>query len=255
MNKNIYIVLGLVVLCVALFAFGGTKEALAQVQVNINIATPPPLQFAGPPDVCVVPSAPGYVYMVPNYDGLYFYGGTWYRFYNGYWFRSPIYNGYWEYIPPSMVPQVVIVIPPEYIHYVPYGYYRIHYNDLHRHWRTWDEQRHWHNYDWYKHEKREDVQRERYSHIENDRHQRGGQKPEHQQGQGQQHYEGKPPQHPQGLEHQQQGVQKPQQQGVKKQQQQGQVYQQQGVKKQQQQGQGHQQQGVKKQQEQGEREH
>ena len=51
MRKSIYTVLGLAVLFGALFAFGGTKEASAQVQVNIDIVAPPPLQFAAPPDV------------------------------------------------------------------------------------------------------------------------------------------------------------------------------------------------------------
>ena len=76
--------------------------------------------------------------MVPDYDGVYFYEGNWYRFYNNYWFRSSHYNGGWDYIEQSMVPQVIFVIPPEYIHYVPSGYYRIHYNDFYGNWRTWD---------------------------------------------------------------------------------------------------------------------
>ena len=93
MKKSIYRVLGVTVLFGAMFALGGTKEASAGLQVNIGIAAPPPLQFAAPPDVYVVPSGSSYVYMVPDYDGIYFYGGNWYRYYNDDWFRSSRYNG------------------------------------------------------------------------------------------------------------------------------------------------------------------
>ena len=48
MSKSIFRVLVLVVLLGALFAFGGTKEALAEVSVNINIG-PPPIVVVEPP--------------------------------------------------------------------------------------------------------------------------------------------------------------------------------------------------------------
>ena len=220
MKKSIYRVLGLAVLFGALFALGVTQEASAQVQVNVDIVAPPPLQFAAPPDVYVVPSGTSYVYMVPNYDGVYFYGGNWYRFYNGYWFRSSNYNGYWDYIEPSMVPQVIFVLPPEYIHYVPSGYYRIHYNDFYSNWRTWDQRRHWDRYDWYKHERRDDIRRERYSRIERDRQQRGVQTPQQQQGQERQQHDVQQPQQPHVQKPQQPNVQRPQQHDVQKPQQQ-----------------------------------
>ena len=196
MKKSIHGVLGLVVLLGTLFAIGVTQEASAQVQVNVNIVAPTPLQFAAPPDVYVIPSGISYVYMVPNYDGLYFYNGYWYRFYNGYWFRSFIYNGYWDYMELPMVPQCIIAIPPEYIYYVPSGYYHIHYHDLHRNWRTWDEDHHWNRYDWYKHEMRDDIRRERYSHIDRDRQQRGIQAPRHQQGHERQRHDVQQPSAP-----------------------------------------------------------
>jgi len=233
MKKSIYGVSGMAVLLALLFVIGVTQEASAQLQVNVNIVAPPPLQFAAPPDVVVIPSGVSYVYMVPNYYGVYFYGGHWYRFYNGYWFRASIYNGYWDYIDLSMVPQFIIAVPPEYVYYVPSGYYRIHYHDLHRHWQAWDEGHHWHGYNWYKHEMRDDVRRERYSHIERDRqrhdvprHQQyGAQKPKHydnhktqrsdaprpqQHGSRKpQHYDNQQPQRHDAPGHQQYGAQKP----------------------------------------------
>jgi hypothetical protein len=212
MKKSIYRVLGLVVLFGALFVLGGAQQASAQVQVNIGIVAPPPLQFAAPPDIYVVPSGTSYVYMVPDYDGVYFYGGNWYRFYNNYWFRSSHYNGGWDYIEPSMVPQVIFVIPPEYIHYVPSGYYRIHYNDFYSNWQTWDHKRHWDRYDWYKHERRDDIRRERYNRIDRDRQQRGVQTlHQQQQGQGRQQPAVQKPQQHDVQRPQQPAVQKPQQ--------------------------------------------
>jgi hypothetical protein len=230
MKKSIYRLLGLAVLFGALFAFGGPQEASSQVQVNIGIVAPPPLQFAAPPDVYVVPSGTSYVYMVPDYDGVYFYGGHWYRFYNNYWFRSSIYNGYWDYIEPSMVPQVIFVIPPEYIHYVPSGYYRIRYNDFYGNWRTWDQRRHWDRYDWYKHERRDDIRRERYNRIDRDRQQRGVQTL-HQQQQGRQQHDVQRHQQPAVQKSQQHAVQKPKQHDGQKQQQHDGQKQQQGEKK------------------------
>ncbi len=201
MTNSYIVLLAAALLLGALGAPGGLKEASAQVQVNINIVEPPPLQFASPPAVYVIPSGRSYVYMVPDYDGVYFYGGNWYRFYNNHWFRSSHYNQRWDYIETSMVPQVIIVVPPEYIHYVPSGYHRIHYDDLHSNWQSWDERRHWDSYDWYQNERRDDTRRERHNYIQRDRQQRGAQSPQHQQVQG----------------HQQQNIQKSQKQHIQKQ--------------------------------------
>ena len=216
MKKSMYGVLGFAVLFGALVALGWSKDASAELRVNIDIAIPPPLQFAEPPDVYVVPSGTSYVYMAPNYDGVYFYGGNWYRLYNGRWFRSSHYNERWDYIETSIVPQVIVVLPPEYIHYVPSGYHRIHYDDLSSNWQSWDQGRHWDSYDWYKHERRDDVRRERYNFIERDRHQRGIQTQQHQQWRGRQQHDVQRPQQHDVQRPQQHNVQRPQQHDVQR---------------------------------------
>ncbi|MFI4962890.1 MAG: hypothetical protein ACHP6H_03435, partial [Legionellales bacterium] len=136
-------------------ATAGTTD---QGNINFPVA-PPPVDGVGPslpqgvaaaPDVVVVPSGETYVYMVPNTTGVYFYGGSWYRYYEGYWFRSPVYAGNWSMVAPTVVPRVVVNVPPEYPRYLPPTYYRIHYNDLHQHWQEWDRNHEWHNRDWYK---------------------------------------------------------------------------------------------------------
>jgi hypothetical protein len=116
-------------------------------------APPPPEKQAAAPDVVVVPSGTSYVYMAPDVPGIYFYHGYWYRYYKRYWYQTAIYGGPWVYIEASAVPLVVVDVPPDYIYRLPRGYYRIHYHDLYRHWRTWDHSRHWNRYDWYRHER------------------------------------------------------------------------------------------------------
>ena len=239
MKKNIYRVLGLVAIFGALFSLGLTKPASAGINVNIDIAIPPPYQFAGPPDVYVVPSGSSYVYMAPDYEGIYFYGGNWYRYYNERWFRSSHYNGDWGYIETSNVPQVIIVVPPEYIHYVPSGYYRIHYDDFHSNWQTWDQGRHWDSYDWYQHESSDAIRHERYNSIESNRQQHGVQSSQHQQGHQQQNVQKQQKQNSQ--KQQKHNVKKPQKQNSKQQQKNG--------------GQKQQHDAQKPQQQQGEKEH
>ena len=137
------------------FVFGMlVVNASADVNVNIGISVPP-LVFAAPPDLVVVPSGPADVYLVAETPGVYFYGGYWYRFYGGRWFRATIYSGPWAYVTTSLVPVVVVDVPPDYVRHLPRGYYRIHYQDFDRHWRGWDRTRHWNKYDWYKKEVRE----------------------------------------------------------------------------------------------------
>lgn len=152
---------------VAVFSLLGAPLATAQdVSVAIDIGVPPPISFAAPPDVVVVPSGESYVYMVPNRVGLYFYGGHWYRYHLGHWFRSDIYNGSWGLIDIGLVPSFVLDIPPEYPRFLPRGYHRLHYGDFYRNWNSWDRDRHWHNRDWFRREMRPDVRQQRFSRIE-----------------------------------------------------------------------------------------
>jgi len=148
----------IVLLMVCLF-FVVSTPLIGEARVNVNIGIAlPPLAFAGPPDVVVVPGA-AYVYMVPDVLGLYFYGGFWYRIHEGRWYRSNLYSGPWNYVGRSRVPRDIMNIPPNYYTHFPPGYHRIPYGDLHRNWRTWDNRRHWDRYDWYKHEYREHGRR------------------------------------------------------------------------------------------------
>lgn len=127
----------------------------ADLQVSIGIGVPPPLPFAVPPEVVVVPSGIGYVYMVPGIVGLYFYQGYWYRYHGGYWYRAVSFSDPWAPVAIALVPAPVVVIPPDYILDMPPAYYRIRYDAFHRSWRDWDRGRYWHGQPWYReHERR-----------------------------------------------------------------------------------------------------
>ena len=149
--------------------------AVAQVNINVNAPAPPPppgqdetapqegvqevpgapvppppLSFATPPDMVVVPSGGADVYLVPGTPGLYFHGGNWYRFHSGYWFRSGLYSGPWAGIGAGFVPGYVAAIPPDYVLGVPAGYHRIHYGEFHDHWREWGHSHYWGGQPWYR---------------------------------------------------------------------------------------------------------
>jgi hypothetical protein len=197
-QRNIFILRFLIVLvCIPIIGFlmGARVEAQPTVQVEVNVPpppavqvevqapaeeyipegdpTPPPPLAIREPELVVVPSGNAQVYMVPSMVGVYFYGGSWYRFHHGVWFRAAFYNDPWVLVAPAIVPRFVVGIPPAYPLYLPPAYHRIHYRDFHSHWRTWDRERYWHRYDWYRNERRADIRRERerqaHARMERDR--------------------------------------------------------------------------------------
>jgi hypothetical protein len=107
--------------------------------------------------------------MVPGQTGFYFYGGYWYRVWEGRWYRAGFYNGPWGYVDVGVVPGVIVSVPPEYPLFLAPGYHRIHYGDLYGHWRGWDHDRYWHRQEWFRHEMRSDVIREHHLRAEHER--------------------------------------------------------------------------------------
>src|SRR5512139_3295891 len=83
-------------------------QEYSESEVQAEVPPPPPMQFAAPPEVVVVPSGDAYVYMMPKRFGVYFFGGLWYRYYNGYWFRAPMYDAPWVPVPVAVIPNVII---------------------------------------------------------------------------------------------------------------------------------------------------
>ncbi|MEN6469523.1 MAG: hypothetical protein ABFD45_11310, partial [Smithella sp.] len=90
MNK---LLLGKVLLALT---FISPAPAIAGVNVDVDISLPPPIIFAAPPALVVLPET--YVYVVPDVDvDIFFYGGWWWRPWDGRWYRSQSYNSGWAY--------------------------------------------------------------------------------------------------------------------------------------------------------------
>jgi len=129
--------------CAALLlasAFWIPAAAHAEVSVNINIPLPA-LVFPGPPALVVIPGT--YAYYPPDVDvDIFFYHGYWYRPYGGGWYISGGYNGPWRSVGARRVPVAVRQVPEGYRR-MPPGHERMPYGEVHRNWRTWENERHW----------------------------------------------------------------------------------------------------------------
>ena len=71
-------------------------SAFADVSVHIGIPLPPPIIFPAPPGLVVIPETD--VYAVPDVGAeIFFYGGWWWRPWEGRWYRSHYYDRGWAY--------------------------------------------------------------------------------------------------------------------------------------------------------------
>ena len=122
--------------------------AAAATYVNVGIGLPPPMAFAGPPQMIVLPGTN--VYVVPDVmDDIYFQGGWWWRLWGGHWYRSRYYDSGWAYY--RHVPAFYRGVPPGWRTYYrdrvwmghPWNYQRIPHHDVHRNWQHWERDRHW----------------------------------------------------------------------------------------------------------------
>ncbi len=123
--------------------------AMAGVDVSIGISLPPPIVFSAPPEVIVVPDADD-VYVVPDVDvDIFFWGGWWWRPWEGRWYRSRHYDRGWGYY--RDVPRFYYDVDPGWRgHYRDHDWYghrwnyeRIPNQRLQRNWRSWHDNRRW----------------------------------------------------------------------------------------------------------------
>jgi len=121
---------------------------MAGVDIGINISLPPPIGFAGPPEMVVLPET--YIYVVPDSDvDIFFYGGWWWRPWNGRWYRSHYYNSGWGYY--QGVPSFYSEIPSgwrnDYREHRwgghQWNYQRIPQQQVQQNWRGWEKNKHW----------------------------------------------------------------------------------------------------------------
>jgi hypothetical protein len=121
---------------------------MAQVRVNVNIGLPPPIVFAAPPELIVIPDT--YVYVAPDIDvDLFFWNGWWWRLWEGRWYRSRYYNRGWGYY--TNVPTFYFDVDPGWREYYRdrnwYGhrwdYERIPNQRLQQNWSSWQNSQRW----------------------------------------------------------------------------------------------------------------
>lgn len=123
-------------------------SVMAQVQVRINIPLPPPIIFPAPPHVVVIPETD--VYAVPDVDAdIFFYGGWWWRPWEGRWYRSRYYDRGWGHY--KGVPNFHNHIPPGWRNDYrdhrwkghEWDYRPIPHREAEKNWRGWKKNKHW----------------------------------------------------------------------------------------------------------------
>ena len=121
---------------------------MARIDVGISVSLPPPIVFAAPPEVVVIPET--YVYAVPDSDvDMYFYNGWWWRLWDGRWYRSHRYDSGWAYY--QRVPSFYTGIPSGWRNDYrdhrwrghQWNYQRIPQQQVQRNWKSWEKSRHW----------------------------------------------------------------------------------------------------------------
>jgi len=145
MKKIMGKVLGTVILVGALCAAGGTKEATAEVYVNINLG-PPPIVVAEPPERVLVPGLP--VYFVPQLEfDVFFHAGYWWSPRGNTWYRARAYNGPWGIVNKRHVPAAVFRVPHDYRgryereEHIPYGQWKKQGHDQGKRHGEWQEEK------------------------------------------------------------------------------------------------------------------
>ena len=123
-------------------------SAMAEVSVHIDIPLPPPIIFPAPPEMVVIPETD--VYAVPDVqEEIFFYGGWWWRPWEGRWYRSHYYDRGWGYY--QHVPFFYRNFHPgwrdDYRNHRWKGhqwdYQRIPHRELQHNWQGWQRDRHW----------------------------------------------------------------------------------------------------------------
>jgi hypothetical protein len=173
---------------------------MAGVNISVNFPLPPPIVFAAPPSVIVLPETDD-VYVDPDIDvDLFFWNGWWWRPWEGRWYRSRYYDYDWVYY--DYVPAFYFSIDPGWRgcyrdhdwHGHPWRYERIPHQQLRDHWRGWHQNGYWQKQEtWnvrgYKAQPRPQVQEQRRQ-----REQEYRQRPEVQQHQQQRQQQQRQPQ-------------------------------------------------------------
>lgn len=145
MNK---LLLGKILLTL-IFVLPASASAMGgRVDVGVSIPLPPGIEFSAPPEMVVIPET--YVYAVPDVDvDIFFYGGWWWRPWDGRWYRSQSYNSGWTHY--QSVPSFYREVPSGWRDDYrqrrwggrEWNYQRIPEQQVQRNWNNWEKNRHW----------------------------------------------------------------------------------------------------------------
>jgi len=120
----------------------------SRVDIGVRIPLPPVIMFRGPPQLVVLPETD--VYAVPDVDvDIFFYGGWWWRPWEGRWYRSQNYDSGWSHYQGT----------PSFHQRVPSGWrndyrqgrwkgnqwnqQRVPHQQVQQNWQGWERDRHW----------------------------------------------------------------------------------------------------------------
>ncbi len=120
----------------------------AGVDVGINISLPHPIVFIAPPELIVLPETN--VYVVPDVEAeIYFYGGWWWRPWEGGWYRSRHYDSDWSYY--QHTPSFYRSIPQDWRNDYrerrwrgnQWNYQPVPHEYVRQNWSAWEKSRYW----------------------------------------------------------------------------------------------------------------
>jgi len=130
------------------FIFPVSTMAMGRVDVGVSIPLPPPIVFASPPGLVVIPET--YVYAVPDIDvDIFFYNGWWWRPWQGRWYRSHSYSSGWAHYQnaPSFYREIPSGWRNDYREHRwkgnQWNHHRIPHQQVQQNWNNWEKSRHW----------------------------------------------------------------------------------------------------------------
>lgn len=122
--------------------------AMGRVDVGVSIPLPPPIGFSGSPNMVVLPETD--IYVVPDVDvDVFFYGGWWWRSWDGRWYRSQSYSSGWGYY--EGTPSFYRSVPSSWRNNYrqrrwgdrQWNYQRIPHQQVQQNWQGWERDKHW----------------------------------------------------------------------------------------------------------------
>ncbi len=124
---------------------GSNDNGPAAVVTN-TVTNKGTVEEAQEPQLVVIPGTYVYYYNYGDYDCFY-YGGFWWRPWQGYWYRSGGFEGGWVVVNPRVVPYYVVHMPVNWRERVAYGP-RVGWGQVRIHSGEWERGHYWGNRGW-----------------------------------------------------------------------------------------------------------